>query len=144
METLETVPLLERMMFLRKVPLFEHLSPADLKQVAEVASEQLFPDGAVIAEQGEPGHDLFVVVAGEIDIVREGEEVARRGPGQYVGEMAVITGSPRMATLRCRGEVRALGLDRRRFERILRERPDASLAVMRTLCERLEESHAGA
>ena len=144
METLETVPLLERMMFLRKVPLFEHLSPEDLKQVAEVASEQLFADGTVVAEQGESGDDLFVVVAGEIEVERDGEAVARRGPGQYVGEMAVITGSPRMASLRCRGEVRALAVDRRRFERILRERPDASLAVMRTLCERLEESYAGA
>ena len=144
METLETVPLLERMMFLRKVPLFEHLSPEDLKHVAEVASEQLFADGTVVAEQGESGDDLFVVVAGEIEVERDGEAVARRGPGQYVGEMAVITGSPRMATLRCRGEVRALAVDQRRFERILRERPDASLAVMRTLCERLEESHRSA
>ena len=144
METLPTLPLLERAMFLRRVPLFAQLAPVDVKHVAEAATEQVFAHGSTICEQGDTGEELYVVVTGIISVERDGVPVARRSPGDYVGEMALITGGVRMASLVAEGEVRALVVDRRRFERILRERPDASLAVMRTLCERLEESHAGA
>ena len=141
-EALPSLSLMERIVFLRRVPLFVELSPADLKHVAESVTEQVFPDGEVIAEQGEPGDEMYVVLSGELRVLvsRNGEaatEVARRGPGEYVGEMAVITQAPRMASLVAAGAVRALTIDRRRFERILRERPEASLAVMRELCNRL-------
>jgi CRP-like cAMP-binding protein len=56
--------------------------------------------------------------------------------------MAIVSEEPRMASLLADGEVRTLSIDRARFQRILKERPDASLAVMRVLCERLRESHA--
>lgn len=146
-ETLSTLPLLERVLFLRKVPLFADLSPADLKHIAEVASEHTYPDGEVIAEQGEHGDEMHIVVAGEIQVVvgadgEPGHEVARRGRGEYVGEMAILGQQARMASLVCSGPVRTLSLDRRTFERILRERPDVSLAVMRVLSERLREAHA--
>jgi HEAT repeat protein len=143
---LSSLSLMERVVFLRRVPLFAELSPADLKHVAEVASEHAYPAGAAVAEQGEPGDELYILVEGEISVAVAGDgrgetEVARRGVGDYVGEMSLITGEPRMATLRCVGDVRALAIDRKRFERILRERPDASLAMMRVLSNRLRESH---
>jgi hypothetical protein len=143
---LSSLSLMERVVFLRRVPLFAELSPADLKHVAEVATEHAYPSGAVVAEEGEPGDELYILVEGEISVVIGGDgqgetEVARRGVGDYVGEMSIITGEPRMATLRCVGDVRALAIDRKRFERILRERPDASLAMMRVLSNRLRESH---
>jgi CRP/FNR family cyclic AMP-dependent transcriptional regulator len=147
-ETLTTLSLLERVVFLRKVPIFEQLSPADLKHIAEVASEHAFPDGEVIAEQGEAGDELHIVVSGAIRVVagRDGasHEVARRLPGECVGEMAIVSEESRMASLVCSGPVRTLSLDGRRFQRILRERPDASLRVMRVLCDRLREADVGA
>jgi HEAT repeat protein len=144
-EALPSLSLMERIVFLRRVPLFVDLSPADLKHVAEVATEQVYPDGEVIAEQGEPGDEMYVVLSGELRVLvsRDGgaaTEVARRAAGEYVGEMAVITQAPRMASLVAAGPVRALAIDRRRFERILRDRPEASLAVMRELCNRLVKS----
>ncbi len=60
-----------------------------------------------------------------------------------MGEMAIISEQPRMASLIAAGSVRTLSIDRKRFERIILERPQASLAVMRKLCERLRESSAG-
>jgi hypothetical protein len=144
-EALPSLSLMERIVFLRRVPLFVDLAPADLKHVAEVATEQTFPDGEVVAEQGEPGDEMYLVLSGQLRVLvrRDGEtaiEVARRSAGEYVGEMAVITQAPRMASLVAAGDVRALAIDRRRFERILRERPEASLAVMRELCNRLVKS----
>jgi HEAT repeat protein len=147
METLSTLPLLQRVMFLKKVPLFADLSPEDLKHVAEVAAEHTFPDGEVIAEQGEAGDEMHIVVSGEIRVLVQGNgeppnEVARRTSGEYVGEMAIIGQEARMASLTCAGSVRTLSLDQRSFQRILRDRPDVSLAVMRVLSDRLRESYS--
>ncbi|MGH2662166.1 MAG: HEAT repeat domain-containing protein [Actinomycetota bacterium] len=148
-EAVSSLSLMERVLFLRKVPLFAELSPADLKQIGEVATESVFPDGETIAEQGESGEEMYIVLSGEIRIVvrRDGSEpveVARRGAGEYVGEMAPISREPRMGSLVCSGEVRALTLARSRLERILRERPEASLAMMRVLCSRLREPYVQA
>jgi HEAT repeat protein/ATP/ADP translocase len=145
METLPSLSLMERVVFLLKVPLFAGLAPADLKAVAEVAAEHLHPDGEMIAEQGEPGDEMYVVVSGEIQVLVGADgatpvEVARRGVGDTVGEMAVVSRAPRMASLVAAGDVRTLAIDRRRFERILRDRPQVSLAVMDVLCRRLRES----
>lgn len=146
-ETLSTLSLLERVLFLKKVPLFADLSPEDLKHVAEVAEEHAYPDGEMIAEQGDAGDEMHIVVAGEIRVLlaRPGDaprELARRAVGEYVGEMAIIGEETRMASLTCVGSVRTLSLDRRSFQRILRDRPAVSLAVMRVLSDRLRESHA--
>ena len=146
-ETMAKLPLMERVLFLRKVRLFSELTPMDLKHVADSATEHVYPDGEVIADQGELGDEMHIVVSGEIRVVLGARpepttEVARRRPGDYVGEMAVISEEPRMAALVAGGDVRTLSIDRKRFQRILKERPEASLAVMRVLCERLRESHA--
>jgi hypothetical protein len=144
MDTLATLSLMERILFLRRVPLFADLSPADLKQVAAIASEELFGDGDVIAEQGEMGSEMFVIVSGEVSVRVRGEgkpetELARRKAGDVVGEMSIISQEPRVASLWAAGEVRTLCIDRKSFESLLRERPETSLAVMRVLCARLKE-----
>jgi HEAT repeat protein len=142
MKTLDTLPLMKRVLFLRKVPLFAELTPSDLSSVAKAAEENLYPGGELIAAQGEPGGEMHVVVSGEIEVgvADSGDrlELARRGPGEVVGEMSLIAEKPRMASLIAVGDVRTLSIDRARFERILAERPEVSLAVMRQLCARLE------
>jgi HEAT repeat protein len=144
-ETLPTLSVMDRILALRKVPLFRQLSPVDVKHVADSASEHVYLDGSTIAEQGDPGDAMHVVVSGEVAVLLgEGDgavEVARRGPGYIVGEMAILSEEPRMASLVASGEVRTLSIDRKRFQRIVRERPDVSLGVMRELCFRLQEAH---
>jgi hypothetical protein len=143
MKTLDTLPLMKRVLFLGKVPLFAELSPWDLNGVAQAAEENLYPDGELIAAQGEPGGEMHVVVTGEIEVrITHSDDrlmLARRRSGEVVGEMSVITGQPRMASLVAVGDVRTLSIDRARFERVLAERPEVSLAVMRQLCARLEQ-----
>ena len=132
--------LVERVMFLRGVPLFEDLSPDDLLRVAEVATEEVHPAASVLAEEGEVGDELHIVVSGAIRVVHGPSEIATRGVGEYVGEMAIVSDQPRMASLVAGDDARTLTLDGARFRRILRERPDVGLAVMRVLCDRLRES----
>ncbi|MFL5768185.1 MAG: HEAT repeat domain-containing protein, partial [Actinomycetota bacterium] len=103
-QTLTTLSLIERIVFLRRVPLFDGLSPEDLKHVADITGEHAYAEGDLIAEQGETGDEMHLIVSGEIG-VRVGpdptaaREVARRGAGESVGEMAVISRAPRMASL---------------------------------------------
>jgi HEAT repeat protein len=145
-DALATMSEVERVLFLRKVPLFAELAPQDLRRVAAVADERAFIDGETIAGQGEPGEELHIVVDGEVRVLRSDPvtgsdvELARRTQGDVVGEMALITQEPRMASLVASGEVRTLRVGRKEFEGVLRERPDTAIAVIRVLSLRLVES----
>jgi HEAT repeat protein len=135
--TQTTVPLVERVVLLRKAPLFAGLPPQDLQPIAEVAEEHVFAEGDLIAERGEPGETTYVIVEGDVDVVADGRTLAVRGRGEIIGEMSVISSRPRIASLRAKSNVRVLEIRKPAFEAILRERPDTALALMRVLCERL-------
>jgi hypothetical protein len=145
-ETLTTLSLMERVLFLRKVPLFTTLAPHDLEPIASIAREQAFAAGDTIAEQGEDGVEMHIIVSGGVSVTTgtgdEARVVATRSSGDVVGEMSLLTNEPRMAGLVCDGPVRVLTIDRPRFEAILRERPETSLGVIRVLCGRLAEGDA--
>jgi HEAT repeat protein len=143
MDTLKTVSILERIMLLREIPIFADLSPEDLKHVAEIAREEWYPQNTDIFHQGDEGNMMFVIVDGRLQVVRnmDGRDqlLAERGPGDFVGEMAIIDSAPRSATLHTQSEVRVLAIDDETFKGILRERPNVSFAVLRSLSRRLRE-----
>jgi len=143
MDSITTLSLMDRILFFKGVPLFATLSPADLKQVAAIADEEVFPDGEVIAHQGEQGDAMFVIVSGQVRVcvATDGKEmeVARRRSGEYVGELAIINREPRIATLIASGDVRALCIDQKSFEGLMRERPEVSLVIIQVLTKRLKE-----
>lgn len=144
-ETLATLSIMERVLFLRKVPLFTELPPPDLQPIASIAEEHVFDEGDTIARQGDIGEEMHIIVSGEVSVaVRGGTDaqqvVAVRSEGDVVGEMAIVTNEPRMADLVARGPVRLLTIDRRRFESIIRERPETALGVIRMLSRRLAEA----
>ena len=136
---LPLLDVMERVLFLRKVPIFDGLPPEDLKGIAAVAEEAVHSDGDIIVAEGEAGTEMHIIVSGTVAVVANDREVARRGEGDVVGEMAIIADQPRMATLVASGPVRLLTIGQRQFARILRERPETSLAVMRVLARRLTE-----
>jgi HEAT repeat protein len=141
-ETLATVPLMERLLVLRSVPLFADLPPQDLRPIAGIATEHRYEDADTIAEQGEPGDEMHIIVEGYVMVILrepDGHQrvLAVRSTGDVIGEMAVLTSAPRMASLAARGAVRLMSIGRREFEAMLRERPETSLALLRVLCERL-------
>ena len=143
MDTLKTVSILERILLLREIPIFADLSPEDLKLVAEIAREEWYPQNTVIFRQGEGGNMMFVIVEGHLQVLRtvNGNEqvLAQRSAGDFVGEMAIIESAPRSATLLTQTDVRVLAIDGETFKGILRERPDVSFAVLRSVSRRLRE-----
>ena len=134
------MPAIERVLFLRRVPLFDELAPADLSAIAEVAHERSFADGELLASEGELGDELLIVASGTVRVEAGGSEIARRGPGEVVGEMSLITRGPRMASLVADGDVRAIRIGRREFESMIHDRPDIGIGVMRVLAQRLAEA----
>jgi HEAT repeat protein len=132
------VPLVERVIFLRNVPLFAALPPQELEPIAAVGEEEVFSEGELLAVRGEPGDTLYVIVDGQVQVLGAAEqELAVLGPGDFIGEMAVISSKPRAASLLATSDVRVLELHKPAFEAILRERPETALAMMRILCDRL-------
>ena len=143
MDTLKTVSILERILLLREIPIFADLSPEDLKLVAEIAREEWYPQNSDIFHQGDEGNMMFVIVEGNLQVLRtmDGTEqvLAQRGSGDFLGEMAIIESAPRLATLRTQTDVRILAIDGETFKGILHERPDVSFAVLRSVSRRLRE-----
>ncbi|HKG52913.1 MAG TPA: MFS transporter [Anaerolineales bacterium] len=144
MENIATLSLMERILFFKRVPLFANLSPGDLKQVTAIAEEASFSGGDILVSQGEVGDVLFIIASGEVSVVATKDqkevELARRGAGDFIGEMALISKEPRIATVKAVGNVHTLFINQKSFESILRDRPDVSLAVIQVLCERLKEA----
>lgn len=135
-----TVALMDRVLFLRKVPLFYGLDPADLQQIARIATERAFVDGEVFGRQGETGDALYVLMTGAVKVEQNGRLIATRGAGEAVGEMSIVAAIPRTATLIALGETRTLRIARAEFESIMRDRPETALGVIRVLASRLAEA----
>ncbi len=145
LETQSTLTLMERVLFLRKVPLFAEMPPEELRQVATVATERFYTHGEYLVHKGERGDEMFLILTGRVRVLsgdgpRESTEIARRGEGEVVGEMAILSEEPRMASLLAEGDVQTLCLDQQSFEDILRERAETSLGIIRVLMARLRES----
>jgi len=118
-------------------PLFGGVSGDDLTAIADRALEVDFPADHVIARQGEIGTGFFVIVDGGVRVVRDGEELAHLGPGDFFGEMSVIDGLPRVAQVVTTGDTRCLALATWEFERLVLDHPTIGLAIMRGLSARL-------
>jgi hypothetical protein len=100
---------------LRGNPLFGWLPPVALERVAFTVSEVELPAGGVLLRQGDDGDRAYLVVEGALAVDRDGTEIGRVGPGDVVGEIALLQAAPRMATATALGHVRLLAIDRDEF-----------------------------
>jgi putative ABC transport system ATP-binding protein len=85
--------------FLKGVDVFKSLTPTELTHVAERMVKRHYMPGEVVIREGDPGHELFLVSEGEVKVDRAGTEVARLGPGDFFGELALLSGNPRNASV---------------------------------------------
>ena len=122
---------------LKRIPLFAGCSRAELAAVSRVADELAIPAGRVLMRQGAPGKELFVLVEGEATVERDGATIASRHGGDFVGELALVTGRPRTATVTAATDLQTLVLDRLSFDRLLQEVPTIAPKVLKAVAERL-------
>jgi CRP/FNR family transcriptional regulator, cyclic AMP receptor protein len=132
-----------RVELLAATPLFAEVDAAGMARIAERAVEVAFDDGHVIARQGEVGTGFFVVVAGAVRVVRDGQTIAHLGPGEFFGELSVLDGRPRVAQVIADGPATCLALATWDFEAVVAEQPSVALAVMRGLARRLRDLTEG-
>lgn len=153
-----TLSTLDRILLLRRVPVFADLDPEDLHEVCSFTAERVVPAGGVVCAQGETTDDLFVLVDGRaaVTIARPSgagrepgailpaeREVAELGAGDVIGELAAIDQSPRSATVRPKGgDLRLLQIRGADFRQRLASRTDVSPRIMSTLSRRLRDTLA--
>lgn len=120
-------------------PLFKGIDADGLAALAEMATPVDFPAGHVIARQGDIGTGFFVIIDGAVRVVRDGDVVARLGPGEFFGELSVLDRQPRNATVSAEVPTTCLALASWDFDKVLLAQPALTLAILRGVAARLRE-----
>jgi CRP-like cAMP-binding protein len=127
---------------IRRVPLFSECGKRDLGSIASIADEVHWPEGLVIARQGDRGREFFVIVEGSADVAVDGKKVATLGAGDFFGEMALVTEQRRSATVTAASSMRALVIVDRALARLLREEPGVQAKILAAVATRLAANDA--
>lgn len=122
---------------LHSIGLFSRLDRRDLERLGQLVDEVEVPAGKVLMLQGDTGSEAFVVVSGRLAVVRSGQPLEDRGPGEIVGEIALLSEGPRTATVTAAERTRLLVLGHREFHALMDEQPAIRLAVLDELAVRL-------
>lgn len=129
---------------LGRVPLFSHCSQAELRDIARLGTQLDIPEGRELITEGTRGVEFFLVVEGEAECTVRGTTVAVLGPGDYFGEMALLDGGARSATIRAASPMRVTVLHASEFSSLLRAAPSISLKLLANLAGRLRDAEASA
>jgi CRP-like cAMP-binding protein len=124
---------------IKRVPLFSKLSKSKLNELASIADEIDLPKGKELTREGERGREFFVLIEGEAEVRKSGRRVNTLGPGDFLGEISLITKVPRTATVTTNEPTRALVITDRAFAQLLRDSPQISQGVLEAMGERLAE-----
>ncbi|MEP6768285.1 MAG: cyclic nucleotide-binding domain-containing protein [Acidobacteriota bacterium] len=133
---------MQKVLLLRRVDLFADMTTRQLGHVARVTQELVQPAGSMIFSEGDAGGALFLIVSGEVEILRAGERLKLLRDADYFGELAVLTGETRNASVRAVTDCLLLRLERADFHQVLAGSFEAVLAVIRIICRRLQSTSA--
>lgn len=122
---------------IRQVPLFARCTRAEVAEIASIADELTLPDGKVLMEEGERGREFFVLLEGSAEVRRNGRKVNTLGPGDFFGEIALVSRAPRTATVKTTSPAQVLVIVDHDFRRLLDQSPRIQLRVLEALAERL-------
>ena len=122
---------------LKKVPLFEDCSKAELRALAKTADEVDIREGTVLTREGRPAREFFVLVGGTARVSRKGRRIAELEGGDWFGEIALITDRPRTATVTATSSVDVLVITDRRFRSVVETMPSIAVKVLSSVGDRL-------
>jgi CRP/FNR family transcriptional regulator, cyclic AMP receptor protein len=124
---------------LASVPVFSNCTKRQLQEIGKVADELILPVGKVLARQGEVGFEMFILLDGTATVTRDGQHVATVTAGDVVGELAVLSGHPRNATVTAETELRVLVLTRRSLDQLLDDIPGLAKHMLYEVTARIVE-----
>jgi CRP-like cAMP-binding protein len=126
---------------LKRVPLFERCSRRELGQIAMLADELDLPSARDLTREGAGGFEFIILVEGEADVVRGVRVVNELGPGDFVGEIALVSGKPRTATVRTRGPARVLVVTASGFRTLMHDVPSIKDKVLAAVTARIPDEY---
>ena len=131
---------------LQRVSLFSGLKEKYLRSLLESCIKRRFLRGEALVRQGEPGRGLYVLLSGRVKVVKEiadGEElqVAALGPGDFFGEMAVLDGAPRSASVIASEDTEVLVLTLWEFKAKMKTHPEIALSILPVVVKRFRETN---
>ncbi|MEI7885806.1 MAG: cyclic nucleotide-binding domain-containing protein [Actinomycetes bacterium] len=124
---------------IRKLPIFADLTEEELIEIEQLADEVHIEKGRTIMRQGDLGQEFALVVSGEADVIKDAQVVARIGPGDYFGEVALLDSIIRSASVVAATNMTLEVIDRRGFHTLLDDIPGLSRALLRGIAHRLAE-----
>jgi CRP-like cAMP-binding protein len=122
------------------VPLFSGLGRRELERVANSMKERRFQKGDTVTSEGRGGVGFFVIDEGEAEVTVHGEERARLGPGDYFGEIALITESDRTATITAETDMRCYGMTMWDFRPLVESNASIAWNMLQSLAQKLRDS----
>ena len=126
-----------RVKLLSGVPLFQACSLPELTKVAGIMSQLDEPEGKVLIREGEPGRDFFVIAEGTAEVRKRNRRVSSLGPGDFMGEIALLTNAPRTATVRATSPITVLRVTSKGFAELLSTSPTIQRKIQKALADRI-------
>ena len=123
--------------YLRRVPLFSACGGKELRRIASLTFDTTAEPGTKIVQEGEPGHEFFLITDGTAVASLRGEKLATFGPGDFFGEMSLVDQGPRSATVTAESKVSLLVLGEREFSALMDDVPAVGKKILRGVAGRL-------
>ena len=124
---------------LRAIPLFQGCSDRSIEIIAGIVDEVRYPAASVLVREGEAGDSLIILRTGSASVEQDGQEIRRLRAGDFLGEIALIDGGPRTATVIALEDIEALMIGRAGFSRLMEEFPVVRYDLVDALTRRLRE-----
>jgi len=125
---------------IKRIPLFKHCSKKELGQIASIADELDLKDGAMLTREGKGGREFFVIVEGSANVLKDGKRVNTVHEGDFIGEISLVTGQPRTASVQATSPVRVLVITSRNFSKLLDGSPEIQRKILLATAERLSDA----
>ena len=127
----------DKIRFLERVPIFEACSMRQLRAVADISKVVEVPERTTLTRQGEPGDEFFIIIDGAALVTLSLQRRHRLRPGEFFGEMSLLDGEPRSATVKAETDLRVLVISRVHFWQLLREVPELTQQMLVNLSRRI-------
>jgi len=127
----------EKLDLLGRIPLFSGFGHKDMIRLGQLADEVDVPADRCLMAQGDRGTEMFVVISGKVRVERDGHRINTLGPGEFFGEIALLDGGPRTATVTADEDSRLLVLTHRDFHSMMEEFPEIATDVLTSLAHRI-------
>jgi CRP/FNR family cyclic AMP-dependent transcriptional regulator len=127
----------QKVELIRHAPLFANCSKRELEEIAHLADEIDLNEGKEMTRQGAPGREFFVLLEGEADVMKDGRAINQLSAGDFFGEIALVSDTPRTATVTATSDVDVLVITERDFDALLKKSPEISRAIAEALAERV-------